>query len=179
MDFTLTLQQRAIRKMTRQFAESELAPIAREIDAERRFPWEVIENMGRLKFFGIQAPRRYGGAEMDSISSCIVIEELSRICAAIGLAVSVHNSVVLYPLSAYGNEVQKKQFIPPLATGDKIGAFCLTEPNAGSDASAIEASAVADGDYYILNGSKTWSTSRTSGTCSSASATTGCVDRYR
>ena len=144
--------------MTRQFAESELAPIAREIDAERRFPWEVIEKMGRLKFFGIQAPRQYGGAEMDSISSCIVIEELSRICAAIGLAVSVHNSVALYPLSVYGNEAQKKQFIPPLAAGDKIGAFCLTEPNAGSDASAIEASAVADGDSYILNANKIYVT---------------------
>lgn len=158
MDFTLTRKQRAMRSMARKFAESELALIAREIDAERRFPWEVIEKMGPLNFFGMQAPRQYGGAEIDSISYCIVIEELSRICAAIGLTVSVHNSVVVYPLSVFANEAQKKKFIPPLAAGNKIGAFCLTEPNAGSDISGIEAKAVADGGDYILNANKIYVT---------------------
>lgn len=158
MDFTLTLKQKAIRKMARQFAESELAPIAREIDAERRFPWEVIEKMGPLNFFGMQVPREYGGADIDSISYCIAIEELSRICAAIGLTVSVHNSVALYPLTVFANEVQKKKFIPPLAAGEKIGGFCLTEPNAGSDANAIEATAIADGDNYITNANKIYVT---------------------
>jgi len=158
VDFTLTLKQKAIRKMARQFAESELAPIAREIDAERRFPWEVIEKMGPLNFFGMQAAREYGGAEIDSISYCIAIEELSRICAAIGLTVSVHNSVALYPLTVFGNEAQKKKFIPPLAAGEKIGAFCLTEPNAGSDANAIEATAIAKGNRYVTNANKIYVT---------------------
>ncbi len=158
MDLTLTLKQKAIRKMVRQFTESELAPIAREIDADRRFPWEVIEKMGPLNFFGMQAPKKYGGAEIDSISYCIAIEELSRICAAIGLTVSVHNSVALYPLSVFANEAQKKRFIPPLAAGEKIGAFCLTEPNAGSDANAIEATAIANGGNYIANANKIYVT---------------------
>ncbi len=120
MDLTLTLKQKAIRNMARKFAENELAPIAREIDAERRFPWEVIEKMGSLNFFGMQAPRKYGGAEVDSISYCIAVEELSRICAAIGLTVSVHNGVAIYPISVFANEIQKKRFIPSLAAGEKI-----------------------------------------------------------
>lgn len=154
----MTLKQKAIRKMARQFAESELAPIAREIDAERRFPWEVIEKMGPLNFFGMQAPREYGGPGIDSISYCIAIEELSRICAAIGLMISVHNSVALYPLTVFANEAQKKRFIPALAAGEKIGAFCLTEPNAGSDANAIEATAIAEGGDYITNANKVFVT---------------------
>lgn len=158
MDLTLTLKQKAIRKMARQFAENELAPIAREIDAERRFPWEIIEKMGPLNFFGMQAPRKYGGAEMDSISYCIALEELSRICAAIGLTIAVHNGVAVYPISVFANETQKRKFIPSLAAGEKIGGFCLTEPNAGSDANAIEATAVPNGDDYIVNANKIYVT---------------------
>jgi len=158
VDLTLTLKQKAIRKMARQFAENELAPIAREIDAERRFPWEVIEKMGPLNFFGMQAPQKYGGAEVDSISYCITVEELSRICAAIGLTVSVHNGVAVYPISVFANETQKKRFIPSLAAGEKIGGFCLTEPNAGSDANAIEATAIPHGDDYIVNANKIYVT---------------------
>jgi len=140
--------------MARQFARAELAEIAKEIDEEGRFPWEVVEKMGPLNFFGMQAPRKYGGAEMDSISYCLVIEEISRVCAAMGLAVAVHNSVVVYPLSQFGNDDQKVKFLPSLAAGEKIGAFCLTEPNAGSDAMAIESTAVRDGDSYIVNANK-------------------------
>jgi alkylation response protein AidB-like acyl-CoA dehydrogenase len=158
VDLTLTMKQKAVRKMARQFAEGELAPIAREIDAERRFPWEVIEKMGPLNFFGMQASREYGGAEVDSITYCIAVEELSRMCAAIGLTICVHNSVVLYPLSIFANEGQKQRFITPLAAGKKIGAFCLTEPNSGSDATAIEATAIADGDDYIINANKIYVT---------------------
>ena len=154
MDFTLSIQQKQIRQMARQFARAELAPIAKEIDEEGRFPWEAVEKMGPLNFFGLQAPRRYGGAELDSISYCLVIEEISRVCGAMGLTVTVHNSVVVYPLSRFGNDEQKERFLPGLVAGEKIGAFCLTEPNAGSDAMAIEATAIADGDSYVVNANK-------------------------
>jgi len=154
LDFTLSLKQKQIRRMARQFAKAELAPIAKEIDEEGRFPWEAVEKMGPLNFFGMQAPRQYGGAEMDSISYCLVIEEISRVCAAMGLAVAVHNSVVVYPISQFGNDEQKRKFLSPLAAGEKIGAFCLTEPNAGSDAMAIESTAISDGDSYVVNANK-------------------------
>jgi alkylation response protein AidB-like acyl-CoA dehydrogenase len=154
LDFTLSIQQKQIRRMARQFAETVLAPIAKEIDEEGRFPWEAVEKMGSLNFFGMQAPRQFGGAETDSISYCLVIEEISRVCAAMGLAVAVHNSVVVYPLSKFGNDEQKAKFLPPLAAGEKIGAFCLTEPNAGSDATAIESTAICDGDFYVVNANK-------------------------
>lgn len=140
--------------MARQFAKAELAPVAKEIDDEGRFPWEVVEKMGPLNFFGMQAPRQYGGAEMDSISSCLVIEEISRVCAAMGLMLAVHNSVVVYPLSKFGSDAQKAKFLCPLTAGEKIGAFCLTEPNAGSDAMAIESTAIAEGDSYVVNANK-------------------------
>jgi alkylation response protein AidB-like acyl-CoA dehydrogenase len=154
LDFSLSIQQKQIRRMARQFAKAELAPIAKEIDEEGRFPWEAVEKMGPLNFFGMQAPRQYGGSETDSISYCLVIEEISRVCAAMGLTVAVHNSVVVYPLSQFGNEEQKARFLPALAAGEKIGAFCLTEPNAGSDAMSIESTAVRDGDSYVLNANK-------------------------
>ena len=154
MDFTLSMQQKQIRRMARQFARAELAPIAREIDEEGRFPWEAVEKMGPLNFFGMQAPRQYGGAELDSISYCLVIEEISRVCAAMGLTIAVHNSVVVYPLSKFGTDEQKTKFLFPLAGGEKIGAFCLTEPNAGSDAMAIESTAIRDGDFYLVNANK-------------------------
>ncbi|NWF92820.1 MAG: acyl-CoA dehydrogenase family protein [Syntrophaceae bacterium] len=154
MDLTLSIQQRQIRRMARQFAKTELAPIAKEIDEEGRFPWEAVEKMGALNFFGMQAPRRYGGAELDSISYCLVIEEISRLCASMGLMLAVHNSVVVFPLNQFGSDEQKAKFLPPLASGEKIGAFCLTEPNAGSDAMAIESTAIRDGDSYIVNANK-------------------------
>jgi alkylation response protein AidB-like acyl-CoA dehydrogenase len=154
LDFTLSLKQKQIKRMAREFAKAELAPIAKEIDEEGRFPWEAVEKMGPLNFFGMQAPRQYGGAETDSISYCLVIEEISRICAAMGLAIAVHNSVVVYPLGKFGNDEQKKKFLTPLAMGEKIGAFCLTEPNAGSDAMAIESTAILHGDSYIVNANK-------------------------
>ena len=140
--------------MARQFARTELAPIAKEIDEEGRFPWEAVEKMGAHNFFGMQAPREYGGAGLDSISYCLVIEEISRVCGAMGLTIAVHNSVVVNPISLFGSAEQKKKFLPPLAAGEKIGAFCLTEPNAGSDALAIESTAIRDGDFYIVNANK-------------------------
>lgn len=151
-------KHRAVRKATRAFCDRELVPIAKDIDIEARFPWEVVEKMGALGHFGLQAPKDLSGAGLDTISSAIVIEEISRACAGIGLCVSVHNGVAVYPLLAFGNDEQKKRWVPPLARGEKIGAFCLTEPNAGSDAAGIEATAIRDNGHYVINANKVFVT---------------------
>ncbi len=166
MDFNPCMKHKIVRKTAREFAEDELGPIAYEIDKEARFPWEVIEKMRPLNFFGLQIPQKYGGAGMDSISYAIVIEEISRVCAAIGLCVTVHNSVGAYPILHFGTEAQKKRYLPPLACGERIGAFCLTESNAGSDAGGVETNAVRDGDNYIVNGTKIFVTN--GGICGTA-----------
>jgi butyryl-CoA dehydrogenase len=158
MNSTLTEKHRVVGRSVRRFCEAELRPIAKEIDQEARFPWEAAEKMGRLGYFGIQVPRELGGAGLDSISYAIVIEEISRVCGGLGLCVTVHNSVAVYPLVAFGSEEQKQRWVPPLARGDKIGAFCLTEPNAGSDAAGIESTAVQDGNAYLLNANKVFVT---------------------
>jgi alkylation response protein AidB-like acyl-CoA dehydrogenase len=142
------------RRSVRSFCDREIQPIAMDIDMEARFPWEVVEKMGKLGYFGIQVPRELSGAEMDSVSYCIVIEEISRACAGLGLCVTVHNSVGVYPIVAFGSEEQKARWVPPLARGEKIGAFCLTEPNVGSDVSAVESTAIRNGDHYIVNANK-------------------------
>ncbi len=152
------MKHKAVRKAVRKFAETELGPISHEIDRESRFPWEVIEKMRQLNYFGLQVPQKYGGAELDTISYAITVEELSRVCAAIGLCITVHNSVGAYPIVRFGNEEQKKRFLPLLASGEHIGAFCLTEANAGSDASAVETTAVIDNGDYIINGTKVFVT---------------------
>jgi butyryl-CoA dehydrogenase len=154
LDLTYSIQQKQIRRTAQQFARTELAPLAKEIDEEGRFPWEAVEKMASLNFLGMQAARQYGGAELDTVSYCLVIEEISRICASVGLLIAVHNSVVVYPLNKFGTDEQKNHFLRPLASGEKIGAFCLTEPNAGSDGMAIESTAVRDGDAYLLNANK-------------------------
>jgi butyryl-CoA dehydrogenase len=158
MDTLLTEKQRAVRRSVRSFCERELRPIAKEIDQEARFPWEVVEKMGKLGYFGIQVPVKWGGAELDSVSYAITIEEISRVCGAMGLCVTVHNSVAVYPLLAFGSPSQIEKWVPPLARGEKIGAFCLTEPNAGSDAGGIESTAIADGDEYRVNANKVFVT---------------------
>jgi butyryl-CoA dehydrogenase len=154
MDQPLSAKHAAVRRNVRDFCERELRPIAAEIDQEARFPWDVAAKMAALGHFGIQAPPALGGAGLDTLSFCIVIEEISRVCAAMGLCVAVHNSVALFPLLAFGSEAQKARWVPPLARGEKIGAFCLTEPNAGSDAAAIAATAIREGGAYRMNGNK-------------------------
>lgn len=151
-------KHRILRRSVRDFCEQELKPIAAEIDQEARFPWEVAEKMGPLGYFGIQAPREMGGAGLDSLSYAITIEEVSRVSGAIGLCLSVHNSVALYPILAFGSQKQHRRWVPPLAQGQKIGAFCLTEPNAGSDAGAITATALEDGDHWLVNANKVFVT---------------------
>jgi butyryl-CoA dehydrogenase len=147
-----------LRRSVRAFCEAELGPIAAEIDREARFPWEVAEKMGQLGYFGIQAPRELGGAGLDTISYVIAIEEISRVSGAMGLCLSVHNSVALYPIMAFGSTEQKQRWIPSLASGQKVGAFCLTEPNAGSDAGGITATALKDGDHWLVNANKVFVT---------------------
>ena len=158
MDSILSEKHRVVRRSVRRFCERELQPIAKEIDQEARFPWEVVEKMGRLGYFGIQVPKELGGADLDSLSYAIIIEEISRVCAGLGLCVTVHNSVAVYPILAFGSEEQKTEWVPPLARGEKIGAFCLTEPNAGSDATGIESTAIKDGDNYVVNANKVFVT---------------------
>jgi len=158
MDFSLSGKNRTVRRSVRTFCERELLPIAREIDQEASFPWEVVEKMGKLGYFGIQVPKKLSGADLDTVSYVIVIEEISRVCAALGLCVTVHSSVAVYPILAFGSEEQKQKWIPPLARGEKIGAFCLTEPNAGSDAAGIEATAIRDGNHYVVNANKVFVT---------------------
>lgn len=154
MDTLLKEKHRAVRRSVRSFCERELGPIAAEIDRDAHFPWNVVEKMGKLGYFGIEVPKEFSGAAMDAMSYALVIEEISRVCAGLGLCVSVHNSVGVYPIVAFGNEEQKEKWVPPLARGEKIGAFCITEPNVGSDASAVEATAVRDGDHYVVNANK-------------------------
>lgn len=166
MDFNPCMKHKLVRKTVREFVEAELGPIAHDIDRDARFPWEVVEKMKPLNFFGLQIPKQYGGVELDSISYAITIEEISRVSAAMGLCVTVHNSVGAYPIVLFGTEEQKKRFLPPLAGGERIGAFCLTEANAGSDAGGVETNAVKDNEEYIINGTKIFVTN--GGVCGSA-----------
>jgi len=154
LDFNPCMKHKLVRKTVRKFAETELGPVAHDIDQEAKFPKDIIAKMCPLNFFGLQIPREYGGAATDSISYAIAVEELSRVCAAIGLCVTVHNSVGAYPIMRFGTEEQKKRFLPALASGEHIAAFCLTEANAGSDAGGVETHAVKDGDGYVINGTK-------------------------
>jgi butyryl-CoA dehydrogenase len=128
------------------------------MDRDSRFPWEVIEKMRPLNYFGLQVPKEYGGAELDCVSYAITVEELSRVSAAIGLCITVHNSVAANPIVSFGSEEQKKRFLPRLASGEYIGAFCLTEANAGSDAGAVETTATYDNGQYVINGTKVFVT---------------------
>ncbi|CCK81428.1 acyl-CoA dehydrogenase family protein [Desulfobacula toluolica] len=154
MDFNPCMKHQLIRKTVREFAESEIKPHVSLMDAESRFPWEIVEKMKPLNFFGLQVPRDYGGAGLDTISYAIAIEELSRVSAALGLCVTVHNSVGIFPILKFGTTEQKEKFVPAMARGDSIGAFCITEANAGSDAGGVETNAVETMDAFVLNGTK-------------------------
>jgi butyryl-CoA dehydrogenase len=148
------MKQAVIRRTVRKFAEEKLVPVASEIDRSGRFPSEVAAEMAPLKYFGLVIPQPYSGAGLDMVSYSIVVEEISRACSALALCIAVHNSVAAHPVYQFGNEEQRQRFLLPLARGEKIGTFCLTEPNAGSDASSLETLAVRDGDSYVLNGNK-------------------------
>ena len=158
MEFALTQKQQIIRRTVREFALARLAPLAHELDQQARFPWELMDAMKAMNLFGLQTSARWGGADLDSVSYAVTIEELGRVCAAVALAVTVHNGVALYPIETFGSEEQQARLLPALCAGERIGAFCLTEPNAGSDISSVETEAVLEGDHYLVNGSKIWVT---------------------
>lgn len=154
MNFDLTNDQKMLQDQVRKFAQTELAPLAAEIDKSAEFPWATLKKMAQLGLLGVIVPEQYGGSGFDFVSLAIAIEEISRACASTGVIVAVNNSLTTYPILQFGNEDQKKKFLPPLCSGEKIGAFGLTEPNAGSDVAAMESTARLEGDHYILNGTK-------------------------
>jgi butyryl-CoA dehydrogenase len=147
-----------IRSMAAKFADSELMPIAHEIDEKGKIPSSIVAKLAENGFMGIFIPEEYGGAGMDYLSYSIIVEELSRGCASTGVLVSAHSSLCTWPIISFGTEEQKKKYLPKLASGEWIGCFCLSEPNAGSDAASLTTFAEDKGDHYILNGTKNWIT---------------------
>ena len=154
----LTEDQELIQNMVREFAENEVRPIASEIDKNHRFPAETVKRMAELGIFGLNIPEEYEGAGGDAVSYSLAVEELSRVCATHGGIVSVHISLCAHSILNFGTDAQKNKYLPDLASGRKLGAFCLTEPNAGTDAAAQQTVAALQGDTYILNGSKVFIT---------------------
>ena len=156
MDFHLSKEHEMIRKMYREFAENEVKPLAEEIDETERFPWETVEKMAKLGFMGIYFPKKYGGAGGDVLSYAMCVEEMSKVCGTTGVIVSAHTSLCCAPIYEHGTEEQKMKYLPDLLSGRKLGAFGLTEPGAGTDASGQQTTAVLDesGENWILNGSK-------------------------
>jgi alkylation response protein AidB-like acyl-CoA dehydrogenase len=148
-----------IRDTARDFAKNEIAPIAAEHDESGEFPHATIKKMGAMGFMGIEVPEKYGGAGMDTLSYALALEEICKVDAAHGVVMSVNNSLYCHGILKFGSEEQKQKFITPVASGKSIGAYSLTEPMSGSDASTMRSRAVRDGDFYILNGRKSWVTS--------------------
>ena len=158
MNFSLTKEQEFVRKMVRDFAETEVEPLAADIDAEHRFPEETVAKMAKYGLLGVPFPTEYGGAGGDHISYAITVEELSKKCASTGVICSAHTSLCCWPIFNWGTEEQRQKYLPDLLSGRKLGAFGLTEPNAGTDASGQQTRAEKDGDYYVLNGAKVFIT---------------------
>ncbi|KHD37026.1 acyl-CoA dehydrogenase [Clostridium acetobutylicum] len=154
MDFNLTREQELVRQMVREFAENEVKPIAAEIDETERFPMENVKKMGQYGMMGIPFSKEYGGAGGDVLSYIIAVEELSKVCATTGVILSAHTSLCASLINEHGTEEQKQKYLVPLAKGEKIGAYGLTEPNAGTDSGAQQTVAVLEGDHYVINGSK-------------------------
>jgi butyryl-CoA dehydrogenase len=154
MDFNLTREQQMIKKMIREFAEKEVAPIAEYLDAEAEFPKETVAKLGELGVMGMPFPPEYGGAGADYIAYIMAVEELSKVCASHGVIVQTHNALCCWPIFTYGTEEQKRKYLPDLLSGRKLGAFGLTEPNAGTDAAMQQTKAEDKGGHWLLNGSK-------------------------
>lgn len=158
MDFTLTEEQIMIRDAARDFARNELLPGVIERDEKQEFPHEQIKKMGELGFLGMMTDPQYGGGGMDTVSYVLAMEEISKIDASASVVMSVNNSLVCWGLENFGTEEQKQKYLVPLATGEIIGAFCLSEPEAGSDATSQKTTATDMGDHYLVNGTKNWIT---------------------
>ncbi len=154
MDFRLTKEQQMLRQMFREFAQNEIKPLAAEVDEEERFPWETVKKLGELGMLGAYFPKEYGGGGADVIAYAMLVEEIGKVCGTTSIIVSSHTSLCCAPIYEFGTEEQRRRYLPDLLTGRRVGAFGLTEPSAGTDASSLETAAVLDGDHYILNGSK-------------------------
>ena len=158
MNFEFTEEQLMVRQAARDFAQNELKPGVIDRDEHQKFPAEQIKKLGELGFMGLMTSEQYGGSGMDAISYVLVMEELSKVDASASVVISVNNSLVCYGLEKFGTEEQKQKYLIPLARGEKIGAFCLSEPEAGSDATSQQTTAIDMGDHYLLNGTKNWIT---------------------
>jgi butyryl-CoA dehydrogenase len=158
MDLQLTEEQEALVRMVREFAEREVAPVAAEIDKEARFPTELVRRMGELGLMGIEVPVEHGGSGLDTVAYVLAMEEVSAACASTGVIMSVNNSLVCDPLMKFATDAQKERWLEPLAAGDKLGCFMLSEPEAGSDAAAQRTTATPDGDGFVIEGTKNWIT---------------------
>ena len=154
MDFSFPKEYQFFRRMVREFAENEVRPLAQVIDREHRVPFETIEKAAKLGLLGVPFPQKYGGCGLGEIGYCILMEELNRVCPSTATVIGAHTGIGAMAIYLDGTEEQKQKYLVPLAKGEKIAAFALTEPQAGSDAAAIKTRAVRDGDYYVLNGSK-------------------------
>src|ERR1041384_7549485 len=158
MNFELSEEHLMIRKAARDFARTELLPGVIERDTHQKFPKEQIKKIGELGFLGMMVSPKYGGGGLDTISYVIAMEEISKVDASASVIMSVNNSLVCWGLEAFGTEEQKQKYLMPLAKGEVIGAFCLSEPDAGSDATSQKTTAVDKGNHYLLNGTKNWIT---------------------
>ncbi len=154
MDFTLSKAHEMARSLFKEFAEKEVKPLAQEVDETEEFPRVTVEKMAKVGFLGIPVPKEYGGQGCDPLTYAMCVEELSKVCGTTGVIVSAHTSLCCDPIMTYGTEEQKQKYLVPLAKGEKLGAFGLTEPGAGTDAQGQQTKAVLDGDEYVLNGSK-------------------------
>ncbi len=154
MDFSLDKKHEMARTLFREFAEKEVKPLAQEVDETEQFPKGTVEKMQKIGFMGIPIPKEYGGQGCDPLTYIMCVEELSKVCGTTGVIVSAHTSLCCDPIMTYGNEEQKQKYLAPLAKGEKLGAFALTEPGAGTDAQGCQTKAVLDGDEWVLNGSK-------------------------
>ena len=158
MDFSFNDHHKLILDTVRQFMEAEVRPFVKEMEKAEKFPVEAIKKLGEMGCCGMLVPEEWGGPGLDTVSYVVMLEEVARVFTAMSTALGVTNSAVQAPLILFGTEAQKKKYLRPLATGETLGAFCLTEPAAGSDAAGIQARAVLDGDCYKLTGTKTWVT---------------------
>ena len=154
MDFSLDKKHEMARTLFRDFAENEVKPLAQEVDETEVFPQGTVDKMAKFGFMGIPVPKEYGGQGCDPLTYVMCVEELSKVCGTTGVIVSAHTSLCIDPIMTYGTEEQKQKYVKPLATGEKLGAFALTEPGAGTDAQGAQTKAVLDGDEWVLNGSK-------------------------
>ena len=161
MDFKLSKEHELLRKMYREFAQNEVKPLAAELDEEERFPKETIPKLAKLGMLGIPFPKKYGGAGGDNLAYAICVEEIAKTCGTTSVIICAHTSLCSYPIYAYGTEEQKMEYLPDLLSGRKLGAFGLTEPGAGTDASGQQTTAVLEGDHYVLNGTKCFITNAT------------------